>query len=362
MGLRNATLRKGWSNFPAAPWYVWDRLKHDMRVSEKSYKSVVFIGGETPNGFIPEGTGLIGVFRREDVTCVFVITARHVIDAIPRDQLAIRLNRKSGGAESLRVHQAATIMRFRPRAIDLAFIAMDIDPSIYDVTALEIDKSKWNAEMESAGTTPHAGDQIAVVGLYTSHYGKEKNAPVVRIGHLASLHNDEPVLTHRGYVPAFLAEVHSIAGLSGSPVYWSPPGGDEKVIKAQLALGILVGYHTTRTRGEEIEVPKLQPLDLAVDFENEGDGEDDAKWSDENRTGFGVVLPIGMIFQAFELENVRAFLEAGFKAFLQSSGYRDASGGFFSDALSPPSDANPTHREDFTSLLTAAVKKPAQED
>jgi hypothetical protein len=124
----------------------------------------------------------------------------------------------------------------------------------------------------------------------------------------------------------------------------------------------LVGYHTTRTRGEEIEVPKLQPLDLAVDFENEGDGEDDAKWSDENRTGFGVVLPIGMIFQAFELENVRAFLEAGFKAFLQSSGYRDASGGFFSDALSPPSDANPTHREDFTSLLTAAVKKPAQED
>ena len=65
---------------------------------------------------------------------------------------------------------------------------------------------------------PTVGDEVATVGLYTSHHGHTKNIPVVRVGHISML-PDEPVMSTRGYVEAYLVEVRSIVGLSGSPVY-----------------------------------------------------------------------------------------------------------------------------------------------
>jgi len=188
----------------------------------------------------------------------------------------------------------------------------------------------------------------------------------LRIGHIAGEFGEE-VETHRGYVKAFLIEVHSIAGLSGSPVFWQTPnvrledGKLQEVEQKQIIMGVWIGYHTTQTRGEEIQVPRLQSMEI-VDAESVRENEKDAvKWADENKTGFGVVVPIQFIFAAFESEQMKKILENSVKEVRQKSGYRDASAGSF--PTSPPAnDENPKHREDFTSLVNAAARKQKQDE
>lgn len=57
-------------------------------------------------------------------------------------------------------------------------------------------------------------------------YGKNRNIPVIRAGHIAAL-PEEPVHTRYGYMEAYLIEAQSIAGLSGSPVLSMPNIGIE---------------------------------------------------------------------------------------------------------------------------------------
>ena len=82
--------------------------------------------------------------------------------------------------------------------------------------------------MEESWTTPEivkeedigVGDELLVVGLFASHVGHEVNRPIVRSGIIAAM-PDEPLrdeLSGLSY-EAYLAEVRSVGGLSGSPVW-----------------------------------------------------------------------------------------------------------------------------------------------
>ena len=236
-----------------------------MRVSPRAFQSVVFVGAETERGFSPNGTGFIGILAVEDVALPFVITARHVLEQLAGDSFSIRLNRKDGSAETKKLSKENMLVS-DDKAIDLAIIPAPIDASIYDVFALHFDRKKWSDRDRDIGTGwPAPGDEISITGLYTSHYGHIKNTPVVRTGHIAAI-PEEKVLTDRGYVHGFLVEVHSIAGLSGSPVFWNIP--PVKVVKEdleylpdilQIPIGIFIGYHVIESREDEMIVPELQP-------------------------------------------------------------------------------------------------------
>jgi hypothetical protein len=296
------------------------------------------MSSDPSNGFVPEGTGFICLARYEDMSSPVVVTAAHVFNAIPRNQLAIRVNRKSGGAESLKIKEDCQVIGFKNLAIDLVAFPAALDPTVYDVAGTPLDREQWKTEFQKTGTEPAPGDEIAIVGLYTSHYGRLRNIPVLRIGHIAAPFEEE-VATHRGYVKALLIEVHSIAGLSGSPVFWQAPtarvtnGNVQVVNPSQIIMGVLIGYHTTKTRGEEIEVSRLQTIEI-INAESERPNEkEDLKWADENKTGFGVVLPMHFIFSAFESEQMKKILEKSVTEFRQDLGYKDASAGFFSQPV-----------------------------
>ena len=62
------------------------------------------------------------------------------------------------------------------------------------------------------------GDEVIIVGLFTRRAGEEKNLPILRVGNIASM-PEERVNTKFGLVEAYLVEVRSIGGLSGSPVF-----------------------------------------------------------------------------------------------------------------------------------------------
>lgn len=63
------------------------------------------------------------------------------------------------------------------------------------------------------------GDEVLMVGLFTKRYGYRKNIPIVRGGIISAM-PEEPIEDQEtgNLYDAYLIEIRSIGGLSGSPV------------------------------------------------------------------------------------------------------------------------------------------------
>jgi hypothetical protein len=296
-----------------------------MRVDEKVLKSVVFVGNETARGFVPNGTAVIGLVELDENSGnTVLITAAHVLNQIPGDTFSIRVNRKDGGADVRKISKKAAIT-FKDRAIDIAVVPDSLDPSIYDIAPFQVDSEKWLKALEAFGDAG-PGDEVCVVGLYTTHYGHARNAPVVRIGHIAAL-PEEKVMTDVGYVHAYLIECHSIAGLSGSPVYLSVPKMRVKNGEIQfsnetnyLPLGILIGHHMIKSKEAQLAVPQFQQAPDEREQDESGEMP-----LDERRTGFAVVLPINHVFDIFESDALKKIFGQAADELEAQSGFRLAS-------------------------------------
>src|SRR2546423_15596538 len=63
------------------------------------------------------------------------------------------------------------------------------------------------------------GDELFVTGLFSHRHGHRRNIPISRTGIIASM-ADEPFIEDTGELyDAYLVEMRSIGGLSGSPVF-----------------------------------------------------------------------------------------------------------------------------------------------
>jgi hypothetical protein len=63
------------------------------------------------------------------------------------------------------------------------------------------------------------GDDIVMLGRFSGHSGRDFNRPLARFGNIAMM-DDEPVKDGRGFlVSAYLVEMRSLPGFSGSPVF-----------------------------------------------------------------------------------------------------------------------------------------------
>ncbi|HWU27391.1 MAG TPA: hypothetical protein VN154_13415 [Rhizomicrobium sp.] len=341
------------SGFPA---YVAEALDIVMRIDETAPKTVVFLGIKNPTGdFIPMGTAFLGLYKFEDVAFPFAITARHIVDDIQGDQVWVRYNEKSGLANATSIPKGAMWLAEDPAA-DLAIIPLGkLDPKVMDQQLIDLNPATWHKRTERMGK-PGLGDEVATIGLYSSHYGQLKNIPVTRIGHVAMLPG-EPVLTDKGYVHAYLVEVKSIAGLSGSPVFLNYPDlrrAENKTVEmltapAMLPLGLMLGYHVVETSQDQISVPQFQGEDPPTIFS-----------LDERNTGFGVVLPFVDILEVWQQPVAQAHMKKIVENLRAKSGYRPAGikipPSRKAEAPTESPDANPSHKEDFMSLLGAAAK------
>jgi Trypsin-like peptidase domain len=312
--------------------------------------SVVYIGVEANGRFTPLGTGFL-ISRRYGLTHVFIfaVTAAHVVKSIAGDTVYVRLNRKSGDAASIAI-RSKSIVEWEDN--DLALIPLDIGGDVYDYKMLEIDEAVLGKARETFDGISY-GDEVYAIGLYTSHYGLTRNIPVVRTGHVALLPG-EPVRGPTGYLPAYLVELRTIAGLSGSPVFLNPPivRVKNKILEGMTAtyyipIGVLLGYHVVETKEDQVLVSKFQTT-------GSDDGPNDTDSLDQRNTGFGVVVPIDRILDMLNSKFIQESMKAGIEKHTKESGFRPAS------ALPPSAPdekpTNPTHREDFKRLLDAAVK------
>lgn len=313
---------------------------------------VVYIGSENNGQFTPNGTGfLVSYPIDENHSVIYAVTAVHVLSGIAGNTIYVRLNRKDGGVSSIAVRDS-DILGWHENDLALVPVRMGVDVFDYkvlDLNHLEIERARSIFDGISFG------DEVFAVGLYTSHYGLTRNVPIVRIGHVALLPG-EPVRGPGGYVSAYLIELKSIGGLSGSPVYLNPPPIRIKNKQVQhldgyyfLPIGVLVGYHVVESKEDQVVVSKFQSA-------NSDDDPQDTDSLDQRNTGFGVVIPIDRVLDM--LKRMQPSIKASIDKEKSKSGFRAASA-----SASPPAiDENPTHLEDFKSLLNAAAKTQQQDD
>jgi len=208
-----------------------------MRVADEIRECAIFLcyksmgtGVPAVEVYKPCGTGFLVSVPLPDypqVGAMYIVTARHIIDRIPRlgldRKVYLRVNRRDSEPEIVGVDLGEWIFHPSDRGVDVAVLpAVFYDPTGYEVRAIPQGMAA-TAEVihrESIGI----GDDVFFTGLFINHYGKNRSLPILRIGNIAMM-PEEPLAAGGGtLMDAFLVESRSIGGLSGSPVFVSVAG------------------------------------------------------------------------------------------------------------------------------------------
>lgn len=331
-----------------------------MRCDDLALKAVLAIGVQRET-FVFYGTGFLTVNYIDDVSFQTVVTAKHVIDKIKShgsSEVHVRLNTHGGAARIMAAKVEHWHNHPNPQ-IDVAVCPSVIPLEVFDIMHVPIsDKDVLTPELVSRENVG-VGDEVFIAGMFVARLGEAKNIPIIRVGTIAAMQS-EPIKTTFGYHHAYLVELRSIDGLSGSPVFLNLPPITHESGKVRFRnsksrpfypMGMLLGHDQVGSHGDRIEIEqpnltrpekKKKLLEVTAPL----------------NTGIGIVLPIEIVKEAInqpKLEELRKIAMKNkyntFKA--------DAAG----EAASPQaSDANPTHLEDFRTLLTAASKTPPRGD
>ena len=164
---------------------------------------------------------------------------------------------------------------------------------------------------------------------------------------------EEEIRTAYGHHKAYLIEIRSIDGLSGSPVFAATslmkvsPGKLKQSEKLEFRfIGMLLGHDEIMNQKDRVGIKS------------------DGSFLEEGvrtllNTGIGIVVPADLVIETVKHPE----MEAGRRRFLDGEG-KDRR--FVPDSAAtpePPTKAdNPSHKEDFNRLLGAAAQKPQPDD
>ena len=250
------------------------------RIPDQLLNSVVYLFKDEAHALSGEGAGgtgfLIdypGALGRQ----TYVVTNLHVVG---EGCTTLRINTGDGGVEALPI---------------LSGWEDDGDGDDVSVSPIDFELPfKWAIKplpWESFCPTPErmeelnvgVGDDVFMLGRFSGHSGRQQNQPLARFGNLAMM-DGERVEDGRGMlVDAYLVEMRSLPGFSGSPVFLTMGAGSYRGVygtdqQAKMMpfysetialLGIDTGHKRVKTyvldaAGKEVEQP------VRVILENSG--------------------------------------------------------------------------------------------
>jgi hypothetical protein len=198
-----------------------------MYVDDVVRQCVLFLGNkdEKTGKFIPRATAFVVSIHEGDIGYRYVVTAEHNITAFStmRWDMYVRSNLINGGVREENWSKGIWYFHPNPGSTDVAISPIDFHPE-EEFKNILVRSPEPNRGLAA---TPEVikneklgvGDEVFIVGLFKSHYGRQRNVPILRVGNLAMM-KGEPVFTrYCGYTDAHLVEARSIGGLSGSPVF-----------------------------------------------------------------------------------------------------------------------------------------------
>ena len=147
-------------------------------------------------------------------------------------------------------------------AIDVAAIPLLPDQQKVDFKGIPV---AWFVDDATLASQKVAeGDALYFIGLMTQYYGANRNYPVVRRGTLA-LMTEEEIETPTGNQNAFIAELASWPGNSGSPVFLNLGGLRQGALMLGTSLrflGILSGSFLNRFKGTTVDATVVSGNDF----------------------------------------------------------------------------------------------------
>jgi hypothetical protein len=331
-----------------------------VRVQEDSRRCSVFVGhGTSAENFSAGGTGFFICIPGAGLSGVYLVTAAHIARELADEPFAVRVNRKSGGAELIHIDGAQ--WRYHPdTSVDVALLEFDI-PDWADFAALPTKEFLTQRHIEYFKVGP--GDATFVIGLFFLHSGTKRNVPVVHTGKVSLMPTDEKLPVRKGggsseieWVEAYLVEAGALKGASGSQVLVRPAFQfkTETFPESEKALGVadgreyLLGVWSANWEGEASEA-----LATAVKMHQ----------------SFQVPVGMGMVVPAYRIQEILLLPEVRMSLNKRAIKDRDAravpaskNSALGSTQAEPADGSNPLHREDFTRLLGAAAKSKRTSD
>ncbi|MBZ5549172.1 MAG: hypothetical protein LAO22_14650 [Acidobacteriia bacterium] len=201
-------------------YFFTPREDIDMRVPNEVLKCVVFLGRD--HGLVVDwiGTGFLVAVQDGAFRFTYLVTANHVAEKLDGAPFKIRANRRSGEAVEIAANESGDLVWYRhPKgeSIDVAVCWWQM-PS-RDLDLLSIQATAFLTEELAKQSNIGPGDEVLITGLFSKIRGQSQNVPIVRIGNLAMVPHGPVVPSGVGDIEAYLVEVKSLGGISGSPVF-----------------------------------------------------------------------------------------------------------------------------------------------
>jgi hypothetical protein len=241
-------------------WIYGDPRDAAMRMPDKFLECVCYVCTKIHGEWKFGGTAFfIGVPSESvpDRTYIYAITARHCIKKIEElgGDVHLRVNLADGRSVFIQINTEW----FYPESetSDLAVLPIAPMRPVFENMALPYRclATPETIDRELIGI----GDEIYIAGLFTLRHGRERNHPIVRSGIIASMVNEKlEDATSGKHYDAYLIEVRSIGGLSGSPVmvmvHQGRGTGEPFTIKrSYYLLGLIRGHW-------DLKKPGVSPL------------------------------------------------------------------------------------------------------
>jgi hypothetical protein len=330
------------------PWFALPEFT-DMAVNEAVRKCVLFLGTKEKGKFRPRATAFVVSIRAEiDIGWRYLVTAEHVVSGLVSrgHEIWVRSNLKDGTASENKLSNGR--WWYHPNnenePTDVALAPVDFSPD-EDFLAIPLnsDTSMAATDLVMMGRIS-VGHEVYITGLFRSHYGRQQNVPIVRIGNLAMMRGEKVYTEYCGYIDAYLIEARSISGLSGSPVFLNIP-----FLERTPNIGLAVQNERTHLLGlmhGHFDVKNFKD-DIVIDADQQ-----DGTISGIN-TGIGVVIPVEKILETLEHPELVEMRRKAVEELRKQQGATADSDA--SDAAS--GEENPQHLEDFKRLVDVAARK-----
>lgn len=199
--------------------YVWERVM-DRLIDEILDCSIYLYGShiDARRGEQVGGSGFLYEIPFDEKTTygrghLYAVSNWHVVSRAP----VIRLNSADDptGHKIIRLKSSDWI-RHPDGQTDIAVAPIADDPATYRYRSIapgHLVSPERIKEMNIG-----IGDEAIAIGRFINHDGNQRNQPSVRFGAIAQMPKDK-IRTDTGEQDAFLVEIKSISGYSGSPVF-----------------------------------------------------------------------------------------------------------------------------------------------
>jgi hypothetical protein len=248
----------------------------------------------------------------------YVVTNWHVIQKAKSP--VIRLNRRDGSVECI---QTIAEQWFRHTdGDDVAVLPLDVE--FENLRVWTINSEDFVTPQRIFDEDIGIGDDVVMIGRFVNHEGRQKNSPAVRFGNIAMM-AEEKIITDNGLAQeAFLVEVRSLPGYSGSAVLLYSPCAINDM--SERRDGRMKGEYKAGEKPEGLTydmgdlnwVNPKGPFLLGIDFchihrkasvrRPDGSKVKDG-WFVEENTGMAGVIPAWKIAEVLDLEELVAMRE-----------------------------------------------------